>query len=88
MPRINKRNAQICEMTGMAGGEGCFARGGDAGDLDVADLDRSTDLLHSGSDCGRGFRGSPVEWQHAAVEDLVDGAIEGGREPVAAAAGR
>jgi len=32
---------------------------------------------------GRGFRGSPVERQHAAVEDLVDGAIEGGREPVA-----
>ena len=70
-------------MTGIAGREGCFARGDDTGDLDVADLDRSADLPLPGSDCGRGFRSSPVEWQHAAVEDLVDGAIEGGKEPVA-----
>jgi len=39
MPRIDEGDAQICEMTGIAGGKGRFARGGDTGDLDIADLD-------------------------------------------------
>jgi hypothetical protein len=38
-------------MAGIAGGEGCFARGGDTGDLDLADLDRSADLSLPGGDC-------------------------------------
>ena len=39
MPRIDEGDAQICEMTGIADGDGCFARGGETGDLDIADLD-------------------------------------------------
>ena len=75
-------------MTGVAGGEGHFARCGDTGDLDVADLDRPADLPLPGSDSGRGFRRSPVERQYAAAEDLVDGVIEGVIEAIAPAAWR
>jgi hypothetical protein len=39
MPRIDEGDAQICEMTGIAGGEGRFARGGDTDDLNIPDLD-------------------------------------------------
>src|ERR1700724_1106397 len=63
-------------MTGITGGEGCFARSCDASDLDVADLDRPADLPLPGSDCSRGFCRSAVERQHAAAEDVVDGTIE------------
>ena len=75
-------------MTGVACGEGCFARGGDAGDLDVTDLDRPPNLPLSGSECGRSLCRTPVERQYAAAEDLVDGAIEGTVEAVAPAARR
>lgn len=61
----------------MAGCEGCFARGGDTGDLHVADLDRPANLPLLGGDCGCGFRRSPVKRQHAPAEDIVNGAIEG-----------
>jgi hypothetical protein len=70
-------------MTGVARCEGCFACNRDAGDLDVADLDRQADLPLLGSECGRGFRCSPVERQHAAAEDIVYGDVEGIMESVA-----
>jgi len=38
LPRIDDIDAQLREMTGIAGGEGCFARGGDTGDLHIADF--------------------------------------------------
>ena len=75
-------------MMGVAGCEGCFARGGDTGDLDVADLDRPPDQPLPGGECGRSLRRSPVEWQHAATEDIVDGAIEGIFESITPAAWR
>jgi hypothetical protein len=56
--------------------------------LDIADLDWSADLPLPGSDCGRGFRRSPVKRQHAAAQDLVDGAIEGVTESIAPTAWR
>jgi hypothetical protein len=39
MPRIDEGDAQICEMTGIAGREGRFARRGDTDDLNIPDLD-------------------------------------------------
>ena len=71
VPRIDEGDAEICEMSGIAGGEGCFARGGDTGDLDIADLDRSADLPLPGGDDSRGCRSKPVKRQRAAVEDFA-----------------
>jgi hypothetical protein len=63
-------------MTGVAGGEDGLARDGNAGALDVAGFDRSAALPLLGSECRRGFRSFPVEWQHSAAENLGDGQIE------------
>src|SRR5256885_16242208 len=86
VPGIDENDAKVFKMTGVAGRERCFVRGGDTGDLDVADLHRPADLPLPGIDCGRGFRRSPVERQHAAAEDIVYGDIEGVMESVAPAA--
>ena len=67
MPGIDENDAKVFKMTGVAGRERCFARGGDTGDLDVADLNRPADLPLLGGDYGRGFRRSPVERQYAAA---------------------
>jgi hypothetical protein len=67
VPRIDEIDAKVFEMTGVARGEDCFARGRDTSDLDIADLDWSADLSLPGSDCGRGFRRSPVKRQYAAA---------------------
>ena len=64
-------------MTGVAGGEGCFARAGDICDLDVADLHRPANLPLPGGDCGCAFRRTTLERPHAPAQDLVDGAVEG-----------
>ena len=43
VPGIDENDAKVFEVADVARGEGCSARGGDAGDLDVTDLDRSAD---------------------------------------------
>jgi hypothetical protein len=85
VPRIDESDAEVVEMTGIAGCEDCFAGSGDAGDLDIADLERPADLPLPGGDCSRSFRRSAIEWQHAATEDIVDGAGEGFIEAIAPA---
>jgi hypothetical protein len=43
VPGIDENDPKVFEVTDVARGEGRFARGGDTGDLDVADLDRLAD---------------------------------------------
>jgi hypothetical protein len=75
-------------MTGIASRQGCLAGSGDAGDLDIADLDRPADLPLPGGECVRGFRCSAVEWRQAEAEGVVDSAIEGLYDAITRAARR
>ena len=70
-------------MTGVPRSKRCFARGGDTGDLDIADFNCPADLPLPGGDRSRGLRRRPIERQHAAAENVVNGSIEGVIEPVA-----
>jgi hypothetical protein len=65
--------------------EGYLARGGDAGDLDLTDVDRSTDDSPPSGYCGRPFCRGSIKRQHAAAQDLVNGTIERVIEAVAPA---
>jgi hypothetical protein len=78
----------VFEVTDVARGEGCLARGGDAGDLNVADFDRSADYPLPSGYCGRAFCRGSIKRYHAAAQDLVNGAIEGVIEAVAPTAWR
>jgi hypothetical protein len=49
------------KCSNMASGEGCFARGGDTGDLNATDLLHPASLPLLGGDCGLGFRRSAVK---------------------------
>src|SRR5215831_1471795 len=88
VPRIDEVDTEVIEMTGVAGGEEGLARDGNAGDLDVANFDRSAALRLLSSECRRGFGSFSVEWQHSAAENLADGQIEGLIKSLAPAAWR
>jgi hypothetical protein len=60
VPRVDENDPEASKVAGVARGEGCFAREGDTGDLDIADLDRPADLPLLGNDRSRGLSSSSV----------------------------
>jgi hypothetical protein len=55
----DENDAKVFEVKPVARGEGCPARVGDAGDLNVTDFNRSADYPLPSGYCGRAFcRGS------------------------------
>jgi hypothetical protein len=75
-PGVDEGYSEALEMTQVAGGERCSPGGGDAGDLDVPDLDTAAGTLPARGKAPSSEGGCLVERLHPALQVLSEDLLE------------